>query len=111
MSSSDLIATAAHLHVAMRRKMGRITDTEWMASDARYAQAMTELALQHAQEHQDGDLRKWAQRLWALWQAQLPAPAAPASPPAPMGAPEPAAPEPSEACTPPAGRYVIGLRC
>ncbi|MDO8770278.1 MAG: hypothetical protein Q7K57_16555 [Burkholderiaceae bacterium] len=25
---------AAHLHVLLRRKTGRVTDTEWMASNA-----------------------------------------------------------------------------
>ena len=30
MLDSDKLAIAAHLHVAMRRKLGRVTDVEWM---------------------------------------------------------------------------------
>ncbi|MDB5939434.1 MAG: hypothetical protein JWP77_1798, partial [Polaromonas sp.] len=29
MSSNEKLAIAAHLHVLMRRKTGRVTDTEW----------------------------------------------------------------------------------
>ncbi|HEX5785679.1 MAG TPA: hypothetical protein VFY35_13190 [Burkholderiaceae bacterium] len=75
MTPQDLISTAAHLHVAMRRKMGRVTDTEWMASDFQYAQAMSSLALRHAEETQDTDLHKWATRLADGWTARQPRPA------------------------------------
>ena len=34
MSDSDKLAIAAHLHVLLRRKTGRVTDTEWMAVNA-----------------------------------------------------------------------------
>ena len=34
MPESDRLAIAAHLHVLLRRKTGRVTDTEWMAANA-----------------------------------------------------------------------------
>ena len=39
MSEADKLAIAAHLHVLLRRKTGRVTDTEWMAVNAEYALA------------------------------------------------------------------------
>lgn len=44
MANSERIAAAAHLHVALRRKAGRVTDTDWMAVNDVYAQAMVRLA-------------------------------------------------------------------
>ena len=39
MSDSDKLAIAAHLHVLLRRKTGRVTDTEWMAAnEARWSE-------------------------------------------------------------------------
>lgn len=51
MLPSEKIAIAAHLHVLLRRKTGRVTDTEWMASNA----------------EKDGhtDLGEWAAKLEA----------------------------------------------
>ena len=37
MNHSEKLAIAAHLHVLLRRKTGRVTDTEWMASNGSYA--------------------------------------------------------------------------
>ena len=37
MSNNELFAVAAHLHVVLRRKTGRVTDTEWMTANADYA--------------------------------------------------------------------------
>ena len=37
MPEADKLAIAAHLHVLLRRKTGRVTDTEWMAVNAEYA--------------------------------------------------------------------------
>ncbi len=69
--SSDRLATAAHLHVALRRKLGRVTDTEWMASNRDYAQAMIELC----RLQDDADLQALAERLYGLWgRAPLPPP-------------------------------------
>lgn len=58
----------------MRRKMGRITDTEWLASNLDYARAMVSLCA----DQPDEDLRQWAARLAALW-ARVPV-AAPVAP-------------------------------
>lgn len=69
----------------MRRKMGRVTDTEWLASNLEYARAMIQLCA----EQPDAELRQWAQRLSQLWAATRAA----ATPPAalPPSAPPPAA--------------------
>ncbi len=99
MTASEMIATAAHLHVAMRRKMGRVTDVEWMATNPAYALAMTELARQHATDQQDDDLLKWSNKLSKAWADKTPT-AATVRPSVPSQ-PSPAATE----------RYVVGLRC
>ena len=65
MNDSERLAVAAHLHVALRRKTGRVTDTEWMASDQAYAQAMVAFAMQHAKAHDDAELAQLAQRFSA----------------------------------------------
>lgn len=59
MSPSDRIAIAAHLHVLLRRKLGRITDTEWMASNDEYARSIVQLC----REQHDEDLQTWADKL------------------------------------------------
>jgi hypothetical protein len=61
--SSERLAIAAHLHVAMRRKLGRVTDTEWLAQNLEYAHAMIVLC----EQQPDADLQHWARRLEALW--------------------------------------------
>ena len=53
MEDSERLAIAAHLHVLLRRKTGRVTDTEWMASNEAYALAMVVFAQEHAREKQD----------------------------------------------------------
>ena len=56
MPESDKLAIAAHLHVLLRRKTGRVTDTEWMAANAEYALEIVRFArLQSAKE--DGHAR------------------------------------------------------
>ncbi|WP_290871279.1 hypothetical protein [Aquabacterium sp.] len=40
---SARIALAARIHVALRRKTGRVTDTEWMASNVAYANEVIRL--------------------------------------------------------------------
>lgn len=108
MTPQDLISTAAHLHVAMRRKMGRVTDTEWMASDFHYAQAMSSLALRHAEETQDSDLLKWATRLAEGWSARQPRPAPTVEVREREARPgKPSAPVREHSTE----RYVVGLRC
>ena len=101
MYDSERLALAAHLHVALRRKTGRVTDTEWMAANAEYAQAIVRFARQRG--HTDGapELVEWADKLaHAMGEG-----AAPAQPqPQPALASRPARPEP------PGVRYVGGLR-
>lgn len=58
-SESDRLAIAAHLHVLLRRKLGRVTDTEWMATDASYAQEIVRLCRAQA----DAELQAWADKL------------------------------------------------
>lgn len=72
MEESERLAIAAHLHVVMRRKMGRVTDTEWMACNQPYAQAMVAFALEHARDKQDEELERLAQRLEASWSGDKP---------------------------------------
>ena len=63
MSESDRIALAARLHVALRRKHGRVTDTEWMATNAEYATEIIRMTREHAAETKDEDLYLLATRL------------------------------------------------
>ena len=67
-TDSQRLAIAAHLHVAMRRKMGRVTDTEWMASNVEYALAMVRLC----RAEQDADLNALADRLEAAFEPLRP---------------------------------------
>ncbi|MES2943131.1 MAG: hypothetical protein V4772_09715 [Pseudomonadota bacterium] len=63
MPSSEKIAIAAHLHVLLRRKTGRVTDTEWMASNQEYAAEITRFAREKAKEDGHMDLSAWADKL------------------------------------------------
>ena len=59
MSHSERLAIAAHLHVLLRRKLGRVTDTEWMASNVDYGREIVRVCL----AEEDPELREWARRL------------------------------------------------
>jgi len=59
------MAIAAHLHVLMRRKTGRVTDTEWMASNAEYAAEIIRLARASAEQDGHADLAELADKLEA----------------------------------------------
>lgn len=61
--SSEKIAIAAHLHVLLRRKTGRVTDTEWMATNAEYAAEVVRFSREKAAEDGHVDLGAWADRL------------------------------------------------
>ena len=63
MSESERIALAARLHVALRRKHGRVTDTEWMATNAEYAAEIVRMTRVHAAETKDDELDQLATRL------------------------------------------------
>lgn len=66
MSQNERLAAAAHLHVQLRRKTGRVTDTEWMASNADYAQAIVQFAREKAESGGHAELLPLAQRLETL---------------------------------------------
>jgi len=104
MNDSERLAIAAHLHVALRRKTGRVTDTEWMASDTAYGQAMAQFALNHAHSNQDAELERLALR----FAASLPGAPAPAA--ATLGAAVAAADAAAPGLVASAKRYVGGLR-
>ncbi len=61
--SPDRIATAAHVHVLLRRKTGRVTDTEWMAINADYAAEIVRFCREKAASDGHTDLAEWADRL------------------------------------------------
>ncbi len=65
MLSSERVAIAAHLHVLLRRKTGRVTDVEWMAANPEYAAEVVRLARQHALENAAPELADWAAKLEA----------------------------------------------
>ncbi len=63
MLNSEKLAIAAHLHVLLRRKTGRVTDTEWMASNTEYAAEIVRFARASAEEDGHADLAEWAAKL------------------------------------------------
>lgn len=73
MPHSEALAAAAHLHVLLRRKTGRVTDTEWMASNVEYARAMVAFARACAEEDGHVDLLPLAARVETLMQLTEPA--------------------------------------
>ena len=70
---SAKLAIAAHLHVLLRRKTGRVTDTEWMATNMDYAQEIIRFAHAKAVEDNHPDLAEWAQKLAASMAPPVPA--------------------------------------
>lgn len=79
MANSERVATAAHLHVALRRKAARVTDTDWMAENDDYAREVVRVARAKAREYGDTQLADLASKLEVLLlaSAQLPPPPAP----------------------------------
>lgn len=73
MLPSEKMAIAAHLHVLLRRKTGRVTDTEWMAGNAAYAAEIVRFARASAQHDGHADLGEWAAKLEAAMAPTLPA--------------------------------------
>jgi hypothetical protein len=71
MLNSERLAIAAHLHVLLRRKTGRVTDTEWMAVNTEYAAEVVRFARERAQSDNHPDLAEWAEKLES---AMAPAP-------------------------------------
>ena len=76
MLDSEKLGIAAHLHVLLRRKTGRVTDTEWLASNAEYAAEIVRFAHLKAVEDSHPDLAEWADKLAAAIR--------PAAPPKPL---------------------------
>jgi len=71
MLPSEKLAIAARVHVLLRRKTGRVTDTEWMAANAEYATEIVRYARERATEPGFEDVLEWVAR---LEQAVVPAP-------------------------------------
>ena len=65
-TTNDLFAVASHLHVVLRRKTGRVTDTEWMVHNAGYAAAMVAFARAQAASEGHAELLPLADKLEAL---------------------------------------------
>ncbi len=63
MLASEKLAIAAHLHVLLRRKTGRVTDTEWMAQNLDYAAEVVRFARARSVEDGAPELAEWAARL------------------------------------------------
>jgi len=60
MQEREKLAIAAHLHVVMRRKTGRVTDVEWLIRNNDYAREIIRLALS---EPDQTELHDWARKL------------------------------------------------
>lgn len=98
MLDSEKLAIAAHLHVTMRRKIGRVIDVEWVVRNEEYAREVIRIAMAEAQHP---ELLGWARRLQAaLFPAPVVARPATLAPPAPSPA----------ALVAPVPRYVGRLR-
>ena len=63
MANSERVAMAAHLHVALRRKAGRVTDTDWMVVNDEYAREVVRFAREKAREEGDEGLEDLANKL------------------------------------------------
>jgi hypothetical protein len=104
MLPSEKLAIAARLHVLLRRKTGRVTDTEWLAVNAEYAAEIIRFARERAREPGLEDVAEWAGRLEQAM-ADTPTPrkallGAIAAPRTPSPAPGPAVARESEASKP-----------
>lgn len=110
MANNERVAIAAHLHVALRRKAGRVTDTDWMAVNDEYAWEVVRFAREKAREDGDQGLDDLANKLALHMQnanAQKPPPPPPlvARVTHHLRAPAPVPAEPEDP-----GRYIGGLR-
>jgi hypothetical protein len=96
MTPGERLAIAAHLHVLLRRKTGRVTDPEWMAANVEYATEIVRFTRGKAREDGHTDLAIWADKLEAAMAEPMKAPRQPlaqvlreraaASAPAPLAA-------------------------
>jgi hypothetical protein len=108
---SEKLAMAAHLHVLLRRKTGRVTDTEWMATNTEYAMEIVRFARVKAQEDGHPDLAEWADKLERAMLETLKAPSKPLAQAAMQILREraPAAPVPLVEQPPPAAEPATGF--
>lgn len=74
MLNSERLAIAAHLHVLLRRKTGRVTDTEWMAINTEYAAEVVRFARERARSDDQPELAEWAAKLEAALEPAQQAP-------------------------------------
>ncbi len=115
MLPSEKLAIAAHLHVQLRRKTGRVTDIQWMAENADYAAEIVRFARQSARDDGHVELAEWADKLERAMLPQLAATASVARPATSVAglrrllAPNLGARE-ADALPPDAARYVRGIR-
>lgn len=65
MLQSEKVAIAAHLHVLLRRKTGRVTDVEWLAVNEAYAIEIIRFARASAAQDGHAELAEWAGKLEA----------------------------------------------
>ncbi|MGC4398045.1 hypothetical protein [Hydrogenophaga sp. T2] len=63
--SNELFAVAAHLHVLLRRKTGRVTDTEWLTVNPEYAREIVRFTREKARSEGHADLLPLADKLEA----------------------------------------------
>jgi hypothetical protein len=103
MLDSEKLAIAAHLHVALRRKLGRVTDVEWMVRSDEYAREIIRLALA---EPGQPELHQLARRMEHALFEQRPASTPARRPTSPLAAP--AQPEPEPPVPPGEPRRYIG---
>ena len=73
MLDSEKLAIAAHLHVLMRRKLGRVTDVEWMVKNREYALDV----IRGARAEHQAELTEWVDKLEATVVGPHPAPKRP----------------------------------
>jgi len=80
MTSSEKIGLAARMHVMLRRKTGRVTDTEWMASNVDYAAEIVRFAHDYAAAEGHPDLAEMAGKLAQAMLPKRPEPITPRKP-------------------------------
>lgn len=66
MAQSDVFAVAAHLHVLLRRKTGRVIDIDWLAVNEEYARTVARFCREKAAADGHAELLPWADKLDAL---------------------------------------------
>lgn len=72
MANSQLMAIAAHLHVVLRRRTGRVTDVEWMVANREYALEIVRFTRARATEDKVPELAEWAEKLYRALLQQAP---------------------------------------